>query len=491
MPQKQKFRRISESIAGALAIVCSGALWLMGFKFVALWLGPEGVGCFSQLRQLIQAGTICSTYGGSNTIVQGISVRRTEIERGKFRTTASRLIGVSGVLVVALIALTAPAVAHYTLGSKSPDFITAIYWAIPGIVLSILGTYAIAILNGYRSYIYMAAAQISGPAALVLLLCTLWWSNLPFTPVLLAQCFLLCFLVTYFVSRYGMSRLRTEFTPTPSCSLPRDERYAFYRFALASLLAALSSSATLLLIRSWLIGAHDLAFAGLFDACWTITFNYATIFLSACNALYLPALSSSTTPQTQRALVLKTAYFVLGSFVLIFYPVVMFRDSVLTFFYSEQFSQSAQALPIFVVAVLFRAVSWVYGSTLVAGRESRILLVSELALNALTLATALTVLTKMSLSMEALAWAFVLPQFLYLVFSIEYVQMKNPSMHRLHIWPLMFLASVPLLYTIYSSNSPEIRTSFNFDNLLLLSGAITIFVIFIFARMFTTKGYVA
>lgn len=40
----------------------------------------------------------------------------------------------------------------------------------PAVLLNIAGTYALVVLNGYRSYPYLALAQIAGPVALVILL---------------------------------------------------------------------------------------------------------------------------------------------------------------------------------------------------------------------------------------------------------------------------------------------------------------------------------
>jgi O-antigen/teichoic acid export membrane protein len=53
---------IFASVAGVFG---SALLWLLSFKVIAYWIGPEGVGLFSQLRQIAQAATVASTYGGS------------------------------------------------------------------------------------------------------------------------------------------------------------------------------------------------------------------------------------------------------------------------------------------------------------------------------------------------------------------------------------------------------------------------------------------
>jgi O-antigen/teichoic acid export membrane protein len=229
-------------------------------------------------------------------------------------------------------------------------------------------------------------------------------------------------------------------------AVPHGNRRVFFQFATANLLATLSATAALLLIRSWIIEEHGLAFAGIFDAGWTLTFNYATIFLSACNAFYLPTLTATPQPEAQRVCVQKIAYLVLGAFVGIFYTLVLFDQWFINLLYSAQFQPSAPVLQILAIAVIFRAVSWVYGSVILATRQSRTLLISELALNASLLASTRYVLNNNLATLESLSWAFVVPHFLYLVFSIENARAKNKLLRRMDIWPLLLAATLPLLY---------------------------------------------
>ena len=100
---------------------------------------------------------------------------------------------------------------------------------------------------------------------------------------------------------------------------------------------------------------------------------------------------------------------------------------------------------VLVIAVIFRGASWVYGTLILATRNSRVLLVSDLALNLFLLATTRYTLDS-SASLEALGWAFVLPNFLYLVFVVEYGRMKNRLLQRRLIWPLLICGTLPLIY---------------------------------------------
>ena len=82
------------------------------------------------------------------------------------------------------------------------------------------------------------------------------------------------------------------------------------------------------------------------------------------------------------------------------------------------------------------------------------LLASDLSLNLLLLATSRYALNNFS-SLEALSWAFVLPNFVYLVFAVEYACMKNRIMLRRQIWPYLLAGILPLLYLALSPPWPQ------------------------------------
>lgn len=431
-------------LTSAVGVFGSAFLWLLGFKIIAYWMGPEGVGLFSQLRQMAQAATVGATFGGTNAVVQGLSERSEESARRQFRATAARLVGAAGLMVVLAIFSGAAPLTRFFLSSSAPELVATVRWLSLAVLLNVACTYAMAVLNGYRSYPYLALAQIAGPAVLVALLAGAWWWRWSPDPMLLAVAFVLCFGVSCLAAWFGMSRLPRLAATLKGVRLDKGERRIFLRFALSNLAAALSTTLALLLIRSWAIEAQGLAFAGLFDAGWTLTFNYTTLFLTACSTIYLPLLTRATTHESQKACMLKTAYLVLAGSVMVCYCMVLLKTPLIHLLYSPEFQPSGQVLVVLVVAVIFRSISWVYGTMILATRNSRVLLLSDLALNLCLLATVKFALLTFS-SLSALAWAFVLPNFLYLVFVVEYTSYKNPLMLRRQIWPLLIGATLPLV----------------------------------------------
>lgn len=440
----------SGAFVSTTGVFVSAFFWLLGFKVVALWTGPEGVGLFSQLRQISQAATIGATFGGTNSIVQGLSERPEELARLQFRASAARIVGVSGLSVVVAIFAAAPLLAHFFLASVAPDMVATVRWIAVAVLLNVGGTYALAVLNGYRAYPYLALAQMAGPAAIVLALASARYWNLPAEPQLLAGSFVLCFGMSCLVGAWGVARLPKLAKALNVGMLSTLESRIFIRFAISNLLAALSATVTLLVIRAWMIEIKGLAFAGLFDAGWTLTFNYTTLFLTACSVMYLPLLTSAKNVEGQRFHMLRTVYLVLGVSIPICYALVLLRIPLIDLLYSPEFEASGQVLSVLVVAVAFRSVSWVYGALIMATRNARVLLISDVALNVFLLLTTRYALQNFG-SLEALSWAFVLPNFAYLVFVVEYARRRNKLMKRRLIWPLLAVGAAPLLYSAVES----------------------------------------
>lgn len=430
-------------LVSALGVFGAAFLWLLSFKIIAYWIGPEGVGLFSQLRQMAQAATIGATFGGTNSVVQGLSERDDELARQRFRATAARLVGAAGVIVVLGTFAAAPQLSRFLLSSDQPALVEAIRCLAIAVMFSIIGTYTLGVLNGYRSYTYLALAQIAGPAALVTVLAVSWWWHLPQGPIQLAILFVICFGATGLVGLLAIHRL-PSLAVLKNHGLNNLEARAFLFFALSNLGAAMATTFTLLLVRAWVIKAEGLAFAGLFDAAWTLTFNYTTLFLTACSAIYLPLLTRAVTNKSQKICMLKTAYLVLAGGVVVCYGMVLFKTPIIQLLYSSEFRPSGSALSVLVVAMLLRSTSWVYGAMILATGKSGVLLFSEVMVNLVLLATVQYALNNHA-SLSALAWAFVLPNFLYLVFVIEYARYRNPLMLRRHIWPLVLAAILPLV----------------------------------------------
>lgn len=445
--------------------------WLVSIKVAAIWLGPEGVGLLTQLRQILQTVTLGATFGGTNLVVQGLADRSSEKDRRRFRMQASRLIGAAGLLWGLIMLATAPQIVWLTLSSRDGNLIIVMRWLALAVMLNVAATYLMAVLNGYRALGSLALAQFSGPFVLALFLIAGWQGKTYDASPVLAAGFVVGFGTALLLALLGVIRLVQE--NGHEWNAHADVRFrsgepSLLTFATATTVAALSSVLALLIIRAWIIEFGGLAFAGLFDAGWTLTFNYMTLFLTACNVVYLPALTAANGYEAQRVCILKAAYLVLGGSLILGYGLVAWPEVVIDLFYSPAFNAAKDGLIVLVVAIIVRGVSWVYGTLMLATRSVRAMVVSELMLNIALLVTTKFVLV-IGGGLAALGWAFVVPHLLYLFYVIEFVRARNPLMRRLHVWPTVMLGTAPLMLWILmvDTSSPLLRWTAMLTGLLV------------------------
>jgi O-antigen/teichoic acid export membrane protein len=417
--------------------------WLLSFKALAFWLGPDGVGLFAQFRQIAQTATLASTYGGTNVVVQGLAAQSDETARKRFRAAAARMIAVTALGVALLMLVAAPHIAMLTVSSRDAGLVASIRWLAVAILANAAATYFMAVLNGYRALGRMALAQVSGPIALMFFLVAAWRSGFSSPDSIMAVAFLICFGVTCCVGAWGAARLAIP-NESPKASSTDNLPQVFGEFAFSNLVAALSTVLALLIVRSWIIETEGLSFAGLFEAGWTLTFNYTTLFLTACNTVYLPTLTAAVDASERKACMLKTVYLVFGTSVLLCYALVLWKNPLIHLFYSPQFEATGQLLSVLAIAAILRGASWTYGTLMLATRNSRMLATSEILLNVGLLATTRYALDNHP-TLPMLGWAFVVPHFIYLVFVVEYARVINPLMLRRYLWPLLILGILPLV----------------------------------------------
>ena len=462
------------AMLSGVGVLGSAVGWLVSMKILAYWLGPEGVGIFAQLRQYAQTATLVGTFGGTNLVVQGISSRPNNDSKMRFCRMFGQMIGCAGLGVAILTILFARDIGVWLFASEATVFTEAIRWLALVIAFNIAATYFIGILNGYHSIGYLAVAQLGGPVLMAaFMLLALKFFQLP-TMIVMVGALGLCFAVTMFLGMIGARSVKwAQVASSTASDGPNTERFS--HFASVMLVVSLLNVVVLLLIRSWIISVKGLVFSGLFEVGWTLTFNYMTLFLTACNTLYLPRLSAASDPRKQRDVVLKTAYVVFCVNLVTCYGLTAWPRLAIHLFFTPAFDASEPLLYLLVIAVFLRSISWTYGTVMLATRALWPMLLSDILMNGALLLAIQYVLEKTS-SLEALGWAFVMAHLLYLVIVIEYARVQNPLLRRRKIWPFLVSAIFPLFVLYWLRNSGESTITVIGPLVLVACGVVLAFV---------------
>ena len=424
-------------IATGAGILGSAVLWLLSFKIVAMLFGPSGVAIYSQLRQIIQATGTAATFGGGSSIVQGLSEHSDAHYRQKFRATITIIVFTIASLITVGIVVFAPFIAKHMLSSDKKESIASIQLLSIGVFFNAGAMYLMAVLNGYQSLKSLAVVQITPPLLVVASLLFVPLSPNIDASIMLASLFVIGSAFG-FASAFIASKKAANGPVTRGYNfLSKEEVLGFVRFSAATLVAALASSLTMLFVRAQVISVYGLHQAGLFDASWTLTFNYITLFLTACSILYLPRLSQAKDKNQQMYYLQSTAYIVIACVTLIVYLIIIFKSQFLYLLYSPEFNSAEKSLHILAAAILIRSVSWVMSMLMVATKDSVTLLLSELFFNFLLIA--LTYLATSNYSaIDAVAWGLFWANLIYLMWMFYYVKQKNESFKSKAILILLF-----------------------------------------------------
>jgi O-antigen/teichoic acid export membrane protein len=463
----------------AVGVFGSALMWLVSFKIVAILLGPSGVAIYSLFRQIIQATGVASTLGGGNSIVQGLSERSDPQYRKKFRATITRIVCCISLCIAGLVVVFASSVAQYMLSSQTEAAVTSIQILSIGIFLNASAMYLMSVLNGYQSLKLLALVQVVGPFCIVVMLLLLPFVPQVETSIAFASLFVIGSLFSVTFALIANKKIINDSKALNYGFLTKKETVSFIKFSAATLFAALSSSGALLFVRAQIIGSQGAHQAGLFDASWTLTFNYITIFLTACSIFYLPRLSQAKTEKQQMYYLLSTTYIVLACVMIITCGIVIFKSQFLHLLYSEEFYSAQKSLHILAGAVLIRSISWVLSMLMMATKDSVMLLVSELFFNALLILFTY-IATHYFSSIDMVAWGLFFANLIYFLWVLYFVKQKNTLFEARRLIVLLSLGvfSIIALFLVEQSedaqtvsNMPLMQNVVFFCIALLISGS--------------------
>lgn len=465
-------------ITTATGIIGSALMWLISFKIVALLFGPSGVAIYSQFRQIMQTTGTAATFGGGSTIVQGLSERVDIQQRQSFRASINVIVFCLSTVIAFVTFILSRYIAVNLLTINTENAVNAIQLLSIGIFFNAGTMYNISILNGYQFLKPLAIAQIVLPAMIVLVLASLPHISSDNFLITLTYIFSGCTFFSFIIS-YSIIKKLIINQKNNQQFLSKTEMFEFIKFSSATLIAALSSSITMLLIRAQIISTYGTHQAGLFDASWTLTFNYVTLFLTACSILYLPRLSQAKSQQEQKYYLQSTTYIVIACVTLITYIIVIFKVQLLHIFYTKEFYAAEKSLHILASAILVRSVSWVLSMLLVATKDSITIVKSELFFNGLLISFTLICTYNNTVS-DAISWGFLIANIIYFLWIIYCTKQKNTLLESKSILILISISVIFILaaYLMEYGNVDKMPLpSKTLLNIILASAALIIIFI--------------
>lgn len=354
-------------------------------KFVAIILGPEGMGIkglYSSATSLIQSIT---AMGLSNSAVRDVSEANGtgNIKRVSYVVAVLRkLVWITGLLGMMAVIILSPILSNTTFGNYT--------YTVPFIILSVtlllaqLTAGQNVILQGTRKLKYLAKAGFIG--SIVSLIITVpfyyWWGIKGIVPTMVLEALSLFFLAWYYSHKVRLEPVKV----TLKESLKEGQ-------GMMSLGLVMTYNSILVLGCSYLTrvfitrtgGVEDV---GLFNAGFAVVNTYVGLIFSAMTTDYYPRLAAVSCDNQKCGEVvnqqLVVSLLIIGPMLLFFLLIAPWAVIAL---YSTKFMPIVGYMKWASLGIIFKTISWAISYQFIAKGDKKAFAINETTINVVSLAT--------------------------------------------------------------------------------------------------------
>jgi O-antigen/teichoic acid export membrane protein len=375
-------RRLIRSTAllgiGSAATVVAA---ILRAKVLAHLLGPEGTGLLAQLSTLTAVLVPLATLGLGNGVTSMIAAARAKgdvLLANRVRSTALTLSWLAGGALALLAAITSPWLADALYHDRAWTWVVlAGAVAVP---LSAVASLRICILQGYEAVKAMAGLSAIIAAATVVTIVPLAWffglKGAVAQLVIIAAFY--AWMSARLVARHAPPEDRGEGAPAAGAwrapwagRIDRALLRSLLRYGSSALLVGLSSTLTLLILRSVLVSKLGLAQNGIYQVCIGISGLYMPLILNSITAIVWPQIAAQRSDEETTTTMRRSLRLVMILTTLAAGGMLAGAPIWIPLFYSGKFLPALELLPIQFLGDYFRAIAWVCSIWLVPKNRLR------------------------------------------------------------------------------------------------------------------------
>ena len=373
-------------------------------KFLAFTLGPSIFASVAQFQNLLSVGQGFSSLSLQNGWVSLTSRYKNTDElpgiwRGGVRLT---IFGNCFLILLGIVFLfVAPL---ETLFPEIPKrFVqVAILFALPGIFASNITTICLSVLNGlekYKRFAFLSVATSFLQGLWVILF--LYFHVFSLLSVIATQSLLSAFIATALVKKFGLS-LKALKEPR---AFNKENRVIWFSFILMGFIPMILTPLALIAIRQGISVTLSPESAGIWQGVMRISDFFTLAFSSVLGVILLPKFSVDSTREEFwkmfRPLLFKIFLFALFSTSLCF----VFREFLVEFLLSKAFLKASDLLPYQLLGDFFKAFGFSFGLILIACKETKKFICSEIIFQIFLVGATFVLLPKMGLFAPVVSYA--------------------------------------------------------------------------------------
>jgi O-antigen/teichoic acid export membrane protein len=353
-------------------------LGVISSKVLAVVLGSSGVGLYSLINQTLATAATAGTMGGQTALVQGLASKQ-GAEKDKYLITVFWIFACGAIIIAMCLLLFSPLIAQTIFASNDGKTVSLVRWMALPAVLTIIYSYLINLLNGFRAIGRLAIGQIIISSVTVLLV----------YPVskLVGSGYIIAFIMMITASTIGgivfcliVAHKEKWLNPLIINFVPRFDKEAikhFYRIARTTLITSLIATGALLVIRTMIIQYGGFSSAGIFSVAWGLSMMYISLVLGSFGTYYLPTLSGINDIPSRNILIQNLLRISLLLIIPLIITIIVLKSLVITILYTYEFMPSLKIIRWMLIGDYFKVGGWVLAMPMLAYGDMKVFFWTE------------------------------------------------------------------------------------------------------------------
>jgi len=348
-------------------------------KFIAIFLGPAGMGIAGLFTSTITIITNLTNFGLSTSSVKNVAAanatgdeKRISVVIGVLR----RLVWITGLLGVLIMLIAAPWLSELTFGSRK---YTYGFMALSiTLLFTQLNAGQMAVLQGLRKIQYLAKADLIGTIIGLVVSVPIYyfWREEGIVPTIIITSVCMLLLSWFFSSKIKLQK------EAVTISVLRTEGREMLTMGFLLSFSSLITLGVAYLVRIYISRNGGIEQVGLYNSGFAIITSYVGLIFTAMATDYYPRLSAVSTNNQE----LKKAINQQGEIaVLIISPIIsiflVYINFIVVILYSSRFTGVNGMIHWAALGMIFKAAAWSVGFILLAKSASKVYFWNELINN--------------------------------------------------------------------------------------------------------------
>ena len=380
-------------------------------KFVAVLLGPAGMGIAGLLTSTTTFITYLTNFGLGTSAVKNVAAAVStgdEVRVSTVVTVLRRLVWVTGLLGMVLTVVLSPWLSELTFGNK--DYTLAFVWISVTLLFQQLSSGQMVVLQGLRKLQYLARADVVGAVIGLVISVPVYyiWKLDGIVPVIILSSLSGMALSWYFAGKVRIKSVEIKGRETIA------EGKGMLKMGFILSLSGLITIGVSYIVRIYISNTGGVEQVGLYNAGFAIITTYVGMVFSAMSTDYFPRLSA-VAHDNQKATALinqqaEIAILILAPILAIF---LTFINWVIIILYSQKFVAVNEMIHWAAIGMYFKAASWSIAFILLAKGASKVYFWNELLGNVYILVLNIAIYRLAGL--EGLGLSFLAACFVYFI----------------------------------------------------------------------------